>query len=52
VLKKELVFAKNIMKNPNLFQKAFEEMNFDRKEEFVIERRKIEQSNSVFKEKR
>lgn len=29
VLKKELVFAKNIIKNPNLFQKAFEDMNFD-----------------------
>eukprot|EP00347_Sterkiella_histriomuscorum_P019529 403341284 len=32
VLKKELVFAKNIIKNPNLFQKAFEDMNFDQVE--------------------
>ena len=39
MLKKELQFAKNIIKNPNLFQKAFQNMNFDKVEYYQLERK-------------
>ena len=38
ILMKELAFAKNIIKNPNLFQKAFEKLNFDRMELYQFEK--------------
>jgi len=38
VIKKELAYAKNIIKNPSLFQKAYEQMNFDRVELYKFER--------------
>ncbi|CDW71143.1 UNKNOWN [Stylonychia lemnae] len=42
LLRKELVFAKNIIKNPNLFQKAFEDMNFDQVEFYQNDLRPID----------